>query len=318
MSKILTQIAKVSNKIEISPNCGYLYQYFDELVALLEPLKYETLPPVVIRGLKGLIQDLASESTYNNFSSAHWMKYSARSFYCADNLVKYLPENQQEFFYSYLNGIFAELMNSGVAPIIEKEVFDRYIKMNLTDDKSLKVYDEQIRKAIKECDKSRLWSAGDACLACDYMKSIDRMIRTYVKQSGDYSLLHEWIPLLRIRHVTKYRNGYPDTTWYEYASENEREVVMSSLNKILQIQGYLHCLWYWNSPEELISNLSVEELVDMFEAFDDRMFDDILRDMAEHHYDNKVRDVLEHFAGHNDKVVAGFAGQLLDYYKSHK
>ena len=59
------------------------------------------------------------------------------------------------------------------------------------------------------------------------------MIRTYVKQSGDYSLLHEWIPLLRIRHVTKYRNGYPDTNWYEYASENEREVVMSSLNKIL-------------------------------------------------------------------------------------
>lgn len=25
-----------------------------------------------------------------------------------------------------------------------------------------------------------------------------------------------------------------------------------------------------------------------------------------------------HFSGHNDKVVAGFAGQLLDYYKSHK
>ena len=49
MSKILTQIAKVSNKIETSPNCGYLYQYFDELVALLEPLKSETLPPVVIR-----------------------------------------------------------------------------------------------------------------------------------------------------------------------------------------------------------------------------------------------------------------------------
>ena len=318
MSKILTQIAKVSNKIETSPNCGYLYQYFDELVALLEPLKSETLPPVVIRGLKGLIQDLASESTYNNFSSANWMKYSARSFYCADNLVKYLPENQQEFFYSYLNGIFAELMNSGVAPIIEKEVFDRNIKMNLTDDRSLKIYDDQIRKAIKECDKSRLWSASDASLACDYMKSIDSMIRIYVKQSGDYSLLHEWIPLLRIRHVTKYRNGYPDTTWYEYAGENEREVVMSSLNKILQIQGYLHCLWYWNLPEELISTLSVEELVDMFEAFDDRMFDDILRDMAEHHYDSKVQDVLEHFAGHNDKVVAGFAGQLLDYYKSHK
>ena len=36
MSKILTQIAKVSNKIETSPNCGYLYQYFDELMALLD------------------------------------------------------------------------------------------------------------------------------------------------------------------------------------------------------------------------------------------------------------------------------------------
>lgn len=60
--------------------------------------------------------------------------------------------------------------------------------------------------------------------------------------------------------------------------------------------------------------LDLGELLGMFEAFDDRMFDDILRDMAEHH----LQDVLEHFAGHNDKVVAGFAGQLLDYYKSHK
>lgn len=58
------------------------------------------------------------------------------------------------------------------------------------------------------------------------------MIRDYVKQSGDYSLLHEWIPLLRIRHVTKYRNGYLDSVCYEHAGENEREVVMGSLSMI--------------------------------------------------------------------------------------
>lgn len=318
MSNALTQLAKLTNKIEMSPNCGYLCQYFDELVALLEPLKSETLPPVLIRDLKGLIQNLAAESTYDNSSSVNRMKYSARSFYCADNLVKYLPENQQEFFYNYLNDIFAELINSGVAPIIEKGVFEKYIKMRITDDNCLKVYDEQIRKAIKECDKTRLWSTGEACLACDYMKSIDRMIRTYVKLSGDYSLLHEWIPLLRISHVTKYKTGYLDSTWYEHAGENEREDVMCSLNKIVQIQGYLHCFWYWNAPEELISTLSTEELIDMFEAFDDRMFDDILSNMAELQHNSKVQDVLEYFACHKDKVVAGFAGQLLDCYKNHK
>ena len=142
MNEVFARIAEVGSKTERFPNCGYLYQNFDELVSLLEPLNSEDLPPVVIRGLICLIQDLASKSICNSFASADWMRYSARSFYCADHLVKYLPENRQESVYSYLNGIFAELMDSGVAPVIEKEVFDKYAKMPLTDDDSLKVYDE--------------------------------------------------------------------------------------------------------------------------------------------------------------------------------
>ena len=314
MSEVLTQISKISKKIETSPTCGYLYQYFDELVALLDSHKVEELPPLVIRDLKGLIQDMASESTYNNYSSANWIRYSARSFFCADHLVKYLPENQQEFFYRYLNGFFTDLMASGVAPIIEKEVFEKYLKMNVTEDNRLKLYDSLISKAANECDKSRLWSADEVSLALDYAKSIDRMIRAYVKQSGDISMLKEWIPKLRICHVTKYRNGYPESTWYEHAGDMEREAVMTCLNKMVQTQGYLYSLWYWHSPEELIDTLAIEELRDMFEAFDDRMFDDILCNMAELPYSCKVKDLLEYFAGHNDRVTAGLARQLLGSY----
>ena len=316
MSEVLNQIAKVSTKIERSPNCGYLYQYFDELVALLETNKVEGLSQVVTRRLKGLIQDMASESTYNNFASANWMRYSARSFYCADYLVRYLPEDQHEFFYSYLNGFFVDLMETGVAPIIEKDVFERYYKMNFAEGDLVKTYDKLIVKAVDECNKSRLWSADEVSLALDYTKSIDRMIRAYVKQSGDYSMLKEWVPKLRISHVTKYRNGYPDSTWYGHAGKIEREVVMTSLNKMVQTQGYLYSLWYWRSPEELIDTLSIEELRDTFEAFDDRMFDDILCNMAELPYSCKVKDLLVHFAGHNDRVTAGLARQLLDSYKT--
>jgi hypothetical protein len=316
MSEVLTQIVKISKKIETSPTCGYLYQYFDELVRLLEAHKTDGLPSVAVRDLKGLIQDMASKSTYNNYSSANWMRYSARAFYCADYLVKYLPVNQQDFFYRYLNGFFADLMDSGVAPIIEKEVFERYLKMNLIEDNLLKLYDSLIGKAVNECDKSRLWSADEVSLALDYTKSIDRMIRSYVKQTGDYSMLKEWIPMLRICHVTKYRDGYLESTWYEHAGDMEREAVMTCLNKMVQTQGYLYSLLYWRSPEELIDTLSIEELRAMFEAFDDRMFDDILCNMAELPYNCKVLDILEHFADHFDHVTAELARKLLDSYQT--
>jgi hypothetical protein len=316
MSEVLTQIAKISNKIETSPNCGYLYQYFDELVRLLETHKTDELPPIAVRDLKGLILDMASESTYNNYSSVNWMRYSARAFYCADYLVKYLPENQQEFFYRYLNGFFADLMESGVAPIIEKEVFERYLKMNLTEDNLLKLYDSLIIKAANESNKSRLWSADEVSLALDYTKSFDRMIMAYVKESGEYSMLKGWIPKLRICHVTKYRDGYLESTWYEHAGDMEREAVMTCLNKMVQTQGYLYSLWYWRSPEELIDTLSIEELRAMFEAFDDRMFDDILCNMAELPYNCKVLDILEHFADHFDHVTAELARKLLDSYQT--
>lgn len=314
MDNVLTQISKISNKIENSPNCGYLYQYFDELVASLDSIRTDVLPPVVVRDLKGLIQDLAVESIYNNFASANWMRYSARAFYCADYLVRYLPEGQMEFFYGYLNGFFADLMESGVAPIIEKDALDRYLQMNFTADNGRKGYDNLISKSIYECAKCRLWCADEVSLACDYAKSIDRMIRIYIKEYGDYSMLKEWIPKLRISHAVKHRNGYSESTWFENAGSSERENVMRKLDKIVQIYGYLHCLWYWHASEELIRTMSSEDLINMFEAFDDRAFDDILCNMAKLPYNSKVKDVILHFAGHNDKVVAGLARQLLDAY----
>ena len=311
MNEVLTQIAKISSKIENSPYCGYLYQYFDELVASLDSARTDGLPPIVVRDLKGLIQDMAVESIYNNVSSANWIRYSARAFYCADYLVRYLPEDQREFFYGYLNGFFSDLVDSGVAPIIEKEVFDKYLKMNLTEENYHTMYDRLIHKAICEWDKCRLWRADEVGLACDYSKSINHMIRSYIKGYRDYSVLKEWIPKLRISHAVKHRDGYPESTWFENAGSAEREAVMRTLDNIVQIYGYLHCLWYWHSPEELIGTMPTEGLINMFESFDDRAFDDILCDIAEFMSNSKVKDVLMHFAGHNDKVVAGLARQLL-------
>ena len=315
MSEVLNQIAKISTKIERSPNCGYLYQYFDELVASLDSAGTDGLPHVVVRDLKGLIQDMAVESIHNNVSSANWIRYSARAFFCADYLVRYLPEDQREFFYGYLNGFFSDLVDSGVAPVIEEEVFDKYLKMSLTEENYHTMYDRLINKAICEYAKCRLWSADEVGLACEYSKSINRMIRFYTKEYRDYSMLKEWIPKLRISHAVKHRDGYPESTWFKNASSTEREAVMRTLDKIVQIYGYLHCVWYWHSSEELISAMTTEDLINMFESFDDRAFDDILCNIAEFKNNSKVKDVLMHFAGHNDKVVAGLATQLLDEYQ---
>ena len=104
--------------------------------------------------LRGLIQDYAADSIYNNYASANWMRYSARCFYCADYLVRFLGDKPyQEGMESLLNSYFKDLVEHGVAPIIPQETLDKYIAKNSEDPR--KLYEALINKAVDECGRCR-------------------------------------------------------------------------------------------------------------------------------------------------------------------
>lgn len=313
MSEIVKLIEKIEDKVWRS-GCGYLYDHYDELVRLLNATGKENLTRKEIGSLRGLVNRYAYESTYDNSSSVNWIWYSVRAFYCADSLVCYLPDINHEHFYGLLNGCFLELVDSGRAPIIKQEIFDRYLDMNLTEDNSRELYSKLVRKAAGEISMSRLWRPDENELAYDYTKACDHIIRDYLKRYGDYSLLKEWLPRLGIVRVADFWYGYYESTDAEYASESTRSSVDERLYKMMNLMLHLHSVWYWHNPTEMIETLSSDYLIALMEVHDDREFETTLTSMVALPFNQKVKDVLEHFANDDDQVVSEMATELLESY----
>ena len=134
MSNIILTINRISKKINSSSGDSYLYKYFDELVEMLQDT--ETLSASEIASLRGLIQNYAADSIYNNYASANWMRYSARCFYCSDFLIRFLGDKpNQEGMVSLLNSYFKDLVEHGVAPITEScmKPSSKRLLMNVKD-----------------------------------------------------------------------------------------------------------------------------------------------------------------------------------------
>lgn len=314
MSELTTRINRIIKKIKNSSGCSYLYRYFDELIAFLDSLAKEKLTEEELDGLADLISDFAYESTYNNFASANWMRYSARSFYCADFLIRYLPDKQQDAQMRYLNLYFLDLMESGVAPIIHQEVFDKYFQANLAQDNKTELYGKMINRAMSECLRCRLRRAEEVTLAHSYTEAADRILRDYITRYNDLSPLRDWIPMFRTQYFAEFWYEYPGSENYAYSSDYERRVVQKSMDTILDINLKLHYLWYSHNANEMISNLSSDYLIDILEVYDDNEFEKTLRHMASLTFNEKVKQILEHFADDDEYAVSRLSRQLLENY----
>lgn len=190
----------------------------------------------------------------------NWIWYSVRAFHCADSLVKYLPEINHEFFYGNLNRCFLELVESGRAPIIRQEVFDRYLEMNLTQENHKELYSKLVRKAAAEIGMSRLWRPDENELAEAYAKACDHIIRDYLKRYDDYSMLKEWLPQLGVVRVADYWRRYPESKDYEYASEFTRTAVDKRLYRMMNQMMHLYSIWYNHNPGEMTDSQPSELL----------------------------------------------------------
>lgn len=315
MSVIVELINKIEDEVWRS-GCSYLYDHYDELVSLLNATGKENLTREEIGSLRGLVSRYAYESTYDNSSSVNWIWYSVRAFYCADSLVDYLPEINHEHFYGLLNGCFLEQVESGRAPIIRQEVFDRYLEMNLTEDNRRELYSKLVRKSACEIGMSRLWRPDENELADAYAKACNHIIRDYLKRYDDYSLLKDWLPKLGVVRVADFWYRYPESTDYEYASEFTRATVDERLYRMMNMLLHLHSIWYWRNPSEMIETLSSDYLIALLEVHDDREFEMTLFNMVGLPFNQKVKDVLEHFAHDDDRNVSEMAAALLKSYNA--
>lgn len=308
MSNIILTINRISKKIKNSSGYSYLYEYFDELVEILQDA--ETLSASEIASLRGLIQDYAADSIYNNYASANWMRYSARCFYCADFLVRFLGEKPyQEGMESLLNSYFKDLVDYGVAPIISQETLDKYIDKNLKDPR--KLYDTLIKKANDECSKCRYWQGNDISLARAYTKSVDRLIRQYIKRYEDRTVLKEWIPILNTVRLADFWYEYPDSANYEHTRPYERQFIEECSGEMLEIHLKLISEWYWLNPQEVINTYSQKELIEILEVTDDNEFEKILRHAVTLPSNDKVKGVLEHFIEDDETHIVRLARELL-------
>ena len=311
MSNIISTINRISKKIQKSSGYSYLYKYFDELVEILQDA--ETLSTSEIASLRGLIQDYASDSIYNNYASANWIRYSARCFYCADYLVRFIGDKpNQEGMESLLNSYFKDLVDHGVAPIISQETLDKYMNKNSEDPR--KLYDTLIKKAINECGRCRYWQGNDISLARAYTKSVDRLIRQYIKRYDDRTVLKEWIPILNTIRLADFWYEYPDSANYEHTGSHERQFIEECSDEMLEIHLKLISEWYWLNPQELISTYSQKELIEILEVTDDDEFEKILRHAITLPANDKIKSVLEHFIDDDETHIVRLARELLQKY----
>ena len=311
MSDIIQTINRISKKIKNSSGYSYLYEYFDELVQMLQDA--ETLSSSELASLRGLIQDYATDSIYNNYASANWMRYSARCFYCADFLVRFLGDKpHQEGMESLLNSYFKDLVDHGVAPIISQETLDKYIDKNSENPREL--YGTLIKKANDECSKCRYWQGNDISLAREYIKSVDRLIRVYIKRYEDGTVLKEWIPDLNTVRLAEFWYEYPDSANYDHTRSHEREFIEECSDEMLEIHLGLISEWYWRNPQELISTYSQEELIEILEVTDGNEFEKILRHAVTLPINDKIKHVLEHFIEDDESHIVSLTRELLQNY----
>lgn len=116
----------IRKKINKSSGCGYLYHHFDNLCSLLENWKNTTPNNSDIQELVKTIDAYSSECYYCNEKSLGWLQYAARSFYCADYLLRYIPDEAKNNLQYSLNVDFERLMDSEAISFVEKELFDKY------------------------------------------------------------------------------------------------------------------------------------------------------------------------------------------------
>jgi len=315
MNEVINKIGRLRKKIWKSSGCSYLYSYFDELVHELDLIEKDKIPTEVSTELRSLIRDYAADSIYNTHSSANWVRYSARCFFCADHLTKYLTEPLQQTAITFLEEYFQRLTEAGVAPVLPNDVLVKWINIGKNSKAPIELYDILIKKAIGGGNRFRLWNSSEVGLALQYLRSLDCLIHRYISLFSDYTLLKVWVPSMNTTKLADIWYDYPDSHDFRHSGRYTREAVSKYLDEMLDIHLSIIELWYWNNPMEMIEELPLDDLIEALEVYDDDPFEKTLRHMVTLPHHEKVEKVLEHFAADDESWIVNLSRNLLNSYK---
>lgn len=313
-NELISKIRLVQKKIDRSPGYGYLYDDFEELVAMLDSKEETSFSDLEKDQLERLVIKFAKDSIFNNHSSANWMKYSARCFHCADKLSDYLCE-ERERVVNILNGFFKELVQSSVAPIIQKETLAKYIRLNVCSTDPVQFYDSLMQKTIFGIWRGNTLFADQMSLRLEYTKAARLLIQKYIDDYSDKSVLKRWIPQLDTVKLADVWYNYTESGNYKHSKPWVREYVDDSLDKMLDICLELNSYWYWNMPQEFVETYSTEDLIEILEVTDNDEFKKILSHATGLPFDEKIKEILEHFSQDDEEEIAVFSKNLLKDYK---
>lgn len=311
MDNLIKHINSLYNKIHNSSGCNYLYSDFDELVNELE-IKKDKLTIDGVMSLIFLIRNLVSETRYNNCSVN-----SARSFYCADYLIRYLPKDWKSRTELVLNYLFRELIKGEVAAIIPKEVFNKYLDKNLTDENYANYYDTILTNTILASIRGMTWSDNEMSLALSHTEAASRLIKDYIEKYNDYSYLKKWIPLLKTRYLADVLYEYLNCKKRRYANWYVEDPMEEILAKMLNIHLELLNLWAWHNPEEMINSFSQEELIEILEFYDDKELENTVKHLLTIPLNEKIKGGSEHYINDDEKWVVRLSQILLKTYKAY-
>lgn len=315
MNEVINIIGGLKKKIRNSSGCSYLYSYFDDLVHELDLFEKNKIPTEVLMELLSLIRDYAADSIYDTHSSANWVRYSARCFYCADYLMKYLTDPLQQTAITSLEEYFHRLTEAGVAPVLPNDVVVKYIEIGKKSNAPIELYDYLIKKAIDGGKRFRLWNASEVGLALQYLRSVDWLIHQYISIFSDCTMLKVWVPLMNTTKLADVWYEYPDSHEYRHFDRYARAAVSRYLDEMLDIHLSIIELWYWNNPQEMIDELPLDDLIEALEVYDDDEFEKTLRHMVTLPYHEKIEKILDHFTDDDEHWIVNLSINLLNNYK---
>lgn len=306
-------LQRIRKKIDNSSGCGYLYHHFDNMCSLLDEWKNTEPNDLDIQELIETLESYSYECRYCNYNnSLGWLKYSARSFYCADYLLKFIPDSCKSNLQYSLQLDFDCLMDSEAISFVDKELFDKYF-YNVSNDSVLKErFYCVLKNSVHTASMHHPVEEDVEYMAYRGCKFSYDMIIEYIRRFDDHSRLKEWISRMNTPVLANIWYKFPDDIIRNQSGHRHMiERIEGYLDNSLELHLKLWDLWFKVNPKEVLDYNNAETLIDVLEVSEDESFIGVLNKLAESSDNQKVRQILLHFKDDDEDWIVKLSNSLI-------
>lgn len=314
------KLKRIRKKIDTSSGCGYLYHHFDDLISDLE--KWHIANPEALdhKELFDTVKKFIDESTFRTWGSPGWLLYSARCFYCANVMLKYIHGNEvRKILQEYQTECFRRLLSTEVVSVLDRFLLNEFLGKFRNTPYLKEVYQCAIDKSIETSRKHR--PIDSRCEYIAYKGSVraKELIETYISDTGDNTLLKKWIPQLDTPRLAYIWYEFPERfihspRFHRHLIDSVQDYLDKSLENHLELWG----IWFDSNIYEVVECNSAETLIEVLEVMDDEEFDDILNRIVLLPYNDKVFKILNHFSEDDELWIVNLSKRLLSQYMLSK